>query len=361
MLKRERTNDRTGRHTSQKILALMLAAVFAGQLAKAQTRYTITDLGVLPAGNYSEAFGINNRGQVTGSSDLAPGQNRAFLYWHGRLQSIGTLGGDLSYGAGINEHGQLVGPSNVTAGGSLHAFLYTAGHLQDLGTSDGDASFATGINNRGAVAGVIQDGLNRHGFIYDGQMHAIIVDDYSFANGINDKNEVVGFSGTSLITDNGPVYAFLWKNGKAKHLPSLGGDISEANAINNAGHIVGYSRFSDDGLDHAFLYADGITKALNSASDVSSFAQAINSHDQAVGVCTGHGNLGAFACLYEFGRTIDLNRFLPENSGWILNQANGINDLGQIVVIGTARNGLVQHSFLMTPTGGNNTSVLSPK
>jgi probable HAF family extracellular repeat protein len=203
------------------------------------------------------------------------------------LQSIGTLGGDLSYGAGINEHGQLVGPSNVTAGGSLHAFLYTAGHLQDLGTSDGDASFATGINNRGAVAGVIQDGLNRHGFIYDGQMHAIIVDDYSFANGINDKNEVVGFSGTSLITDNGPVYAFLWKNGKAKHLPSLGGDISEANAINNAGHIVGYSRFSDDGLDHAFLYADGITKALNSASDVSSFAQAINSHDQAVGVCTG--------------------------------------------------------------------------
>src|ERR1700688_3654260 len=77
MLKRERTNDRTGRHTSQKILALMLTAVFAGQLAKAQTRYTITDLDVLPGGNYSEAFGINNRGQVTGSSDLAPGQNRA--------------------------------------------------------------------------------------------------------------------------------------------------------------------------------------------------------------------------------------------------------------------------------------------
>jgi len=337
---------------SRHTLRLTFLLVLVLSLAKGQSIYTITDLGVFPGGNYSEADGVNNRGQVDGWSDLAPGQNRAFLYAHGRLQNLGTLGGDLSFGAAINEHGQLVGSSNLSVGASLHAFLYTAGHMLDLGTSDGDASLATAINNHGTVAGVIQNGVNRHAFIYDGQMHAIVLDDYSFAYGINNKNEVVGFSGTGLITGGGPSYAFLWKDGVGKHLPSLGADVSTATAINNSGHVVGYSRYTVSGNDHAFIYANGKTMALDNGSDISSYALAINSRDEVVGFFSAPSspppNL-PHAFLYRFGQLTDLNQYVPPNFGWVLEQANGINDLGQIVGIETTPDGQTDRAFLMTP------------
>jgi probable HAF family extracellular repeat protein len=42
-----------------------------------------------------------------------------------------------------------------------------------------------------------------------------------------------------------------------------------------------------------------------------------------------------------------LNRLIPANSGWVLGEANGINDLGQIVGYGTIRR--QTHAFLLTP------------
>jgi probable HAF family extracellular repeat protein/YD repeat-containing protein len=337
-------------HLLSKTLGLSLV-VLACQ-AHAQTRYTITHLGVLPGGNYSEADGINNRGQVAGWSDLAPGQNRAFLYSNGRLQNIGTLGGELSFGSGINNHGQLVGSSNITVSGNLHAFLYTAGQLQDLGTLNDTASDALAVNNRGVVVGSTETGINRHAYIYDGQMHTITIDDYSIAYGVNDKNEVVGLSGTGLITGNGPEYAFLWKNGKARHLPSLGADFSTATAINNAGHVVGYSRYTVAGYDHATIYANGKTMALDNGSGLGSYALAINSYDQVVGFISLPYSPSPHlphAFLYECGQLIDLNQFIPPNFGWVLERANGINDMGQIVGIETTPDGQVNRAFLMTP------------
>jgi probable HAF family extracellular repeat protein len=334
------------RHT----LVLTLTVLFASQFAKAQTSYTIADLGVLPGGNYSEADGVNNRGQVAGWSDLAPGQNRAFLYSNGRVQNIGTLGGELSFGSAINDHGQLVGSSNVTVGGNLHAFIYTAGYLQDLGTLNDTASLALAVNNRGAVVGETETGVNHHAFIYDGHMHNINVDDdFSIAYGINDHNEVVGidFSGTG----NGSQYAFLWKRGKARHLPSLGADVSTATAINNAGHVVGFSRYTEPGVDHAFIYSNGKTKALLNSSDPGSYALAINSYDQVVGTFNLPSSSSQLphAFLFDHGKLIDLNQFIPPNSGWVLERANGINDFGQIVGIETTPDGQVDRAFLMTP------------
>ena len=43
----------------------------------------------------------------------------------------------------------------------------------------------------------------------------------------------------------------------------------------------------------------------------------------------------------------DLNKFLDPNSGWVLSDATGINELGQICGNGTL-NGQ-GHSFLLTP------------
>ena len=50
------------------------------------------------------------------------------------VTNLGTLGGEYSFGTGINNAGQVAGASATP---TLHAFLYTNGQMQDLGTLGG--------------------------------------------------------------------------------------------------------------------------------------------------------------------------------------------------------------------------------
>ena len=69
------------------------------------TQYTMIDLGALPGGIDSTAKGINNLGQVVGSSDTTGSiLGHAFLYSGGAMQDLGTLGGDGSGASSINNH-----------------------------------------------------------------------------------------------------------------------------------------------------------------------------------------------------------------------------------------------------------------
>jgi len=103
--------------------------------------YVATPLGAL-GGIHSYGSGINNSGQVTGSSDLTceglvP---RAFLYSDGRMIDLGTLGctptfcpsGGCASGLGINDRGQITGASGIGgAAGGVHAFLHSDGRMLD--------------------------------------------------------------------------------------------------------------------------------------------------------------------------------------------------------------------------------------
>ena len=73
-------------------------------------------LGRLAGGNNSEAFGINNVGQVVGASaTFGFGRDHAFLYSEGTMQDLGTLGSNTSKANGISDGGYVVGES--TTGG----------------------------------------------------------------------------------------------------------------------------------------------------------------------------------------------------------------------------------------------------
>jgi probable HAF family extracellular repeat protein len=131
----------------------------------------MTDLGTLD-GRRSTAMDINAAGQVVGES-----RGHAFLY-DGVMRDLGAPLG-YSLARAINDAGQVVGVSGTSVFDvdyNGHAFLYSDGKMQDLGTLGERFSSAFDINNHGEIVGWTDvtghDG--RLAFFYaDGQMRTL--------------------------------------------------------------------------------------------------------------------------------------------------------------------------------------------
>ena len=132
--------------------------------------------------------------------------------------------------------------------------LYQGGTVTDLGTLGGANSAAMAINQSSAIVGTSETASGaQHAFLYqNGQMHDLGVLNtnvsqtfwglaYSQANAINNAGEIVGESNS---------LAFLYENGKMYNLNSLvnipGVTLTSAYAINNLGQILA-TGFGNDG------------------------------------------------------------------------------------------------------------------
>ena len=87
------------------------------------------------------------------------------------MHDLGTLGGTNSLSLGINNNGQIVGSSALNGDTSIHAFLWTAMvGMQDLNSlippnSGWELSWSAAINDSGQIVGNGIINGQTHGFL----------------------------------------------------------------------------------------------------------------------------------------------------------------------------------------------------
>lgn len=263
----------------------LLCALAGGAHAAAPNRWTIHDVGSFHPVIGSEAWDINNRGDVVGfSSKLLPGRiapvGRCFLWQNGVMTDIG------------------------------------APFVPQLGTV-GDRCAALAVNDRGTILAVT--GYGDEIFLYrDGQWSGRLGTGMAYA--LNRAEDIAGQYW------NGSGYrAFLLRDGVQYDLGTLGGAISGATAINNRGVVVGQSEIAQQGSVHAFAYADGVMRDLGTLGGDDSVATDINDHGEIVGY-TGTTMEDMVAFIADAGGNMRKLLDMPGTSF-----ANGINDRGAVV------------------------------
>ena len=214
-------------------------------------------------GNYSDAVAINNNDQAIISARLGHDEH-GFVWTNGSYTDIGTLGGATTYAHGINDRGQVIGSSEYSLQEwGLHAFLWQDGAMQDLGTLGGRESYGSGINNNGDVVGESYTvSGSREAFLWRSGSMAALGGISSSARDINDAGQVVGSSPADGFTRTDAV---LWHtSGTMQVLDGFpGSNANYALGINGSGHVVGRSGVGN-GPSTAFLWANGVTTDLNS-------------------------------------------------------------------------------------------------
>ncbi|MCH2167548.1 MAG: hypothetical protein MK107_07500 [Oceanicola sp.] len=277
------------------------------------------------------------------------------------ITDLGTLGGAINYGVGINENGQIVGASTTsTEGFDLDAYLVedvpddgSIPALKNLNVSTGNNSAALDINEGGWVVGYTF-GVPETGFVWkDGESVSFLEglpensDGRTTAGGINNRNQIVGYA----HDQDGRQQAVLWETGSApKALGTLGGKTSEANAINDSGQVVGKAGTINNSGNRAFLWQEetGMQDLGALAEGRSSEASGINDWGAVVGTATDSEGQGR-AVLWNGRKMRDLNSKIDPNSDWLLTWALDINNSGQILASGLLGSDDSQRAVLLTP------------
>ena len=349
-----------------RLLAAVTCVAFFARPADADPVYNITALNNDPGGTPYAAIALNNLGQVVGYSPSGPNwqQGYGFVYdgSPGGTGAVTPLGGSTaptgyppvrnSTPNAINDEGLIAGRG--APGSGLGTYLYSNGQTTAIPYG------AVALNNAGQVLSTTA------GSLYDSIVPVI----YNPATGstqvlptlpnaiqaiptaFNDSGQVVG---NTYVSPNGLGSSGAWGNpflvsgGKAIDLGSLGGSSGQAAAINDSGEVVGNSALTNNLVFHAFLYSNGKMIDLGTLPGFpNSEATSINAQGQIVGQASSANGSLSNAFLYQNGVMTNLNSLISPNSGWTINFAQSINNLGQILAL--ASTATTESEVLLTPT-----------
>jgi hypothetical protein len=305
------------------------------------------------SGGMSDAIGINNLGDIVGlgrvnvTGTWFHNLTRTYLVphaYHWGTAAIPVTGDDLgvlapggspqsqiggysggpfiSLAAAINDSGEVAGSSNAMVGGSVtnHACVWSGGVLQDI-DPDGVESYAAALNNP------LKD-----------------------QNGnIVRPTQVVGLRYGS---DANGRYAFMYSNGSLIDLSPLGGLYSEARAINDQSQVAGSMDIGSidpvTGLSSIWqsfrwqdLNGDNVAdpsemKVMTTPAGFDgNYVLGMNNAGQVVGAIydSPDGFQHDHAALWDpdTGTVVDLNDRIDPALGIFLEDANAINDNGEII------------------------------
>jgi len=262
---------------------------------------------VPPGGETGNFAGISpTSGLIVGSSLVNDRSRPAAWRIGGGSTMLPLLGGSIiCYSATANDYGWIVGGCAAADRSALWPRLDAPIDLGSLGNQFGDEG-ANDINELGEIVGRSSNAqhITRPYLWRNGQMIDIGRDpanSVGFANGINNRSEVVGVQ----------FAPFRWRDGVMTELPTFRSCFVTAKAINNLGLIVGEENMDDrcaNGQEHAVAWED-----------------------------VGQGYI-------EY----DLNDFTPRHADVTLRQADDVNDAGQMAAFGEYDDGR-ERGFLVTP------------
>ena len=367
------------------------------------TRYTVQDLGVF--GSNPAAPGgplvVTNSGWISGAAGVGAGgtgPEHAVLYYQGKMIDIGNPGlGGNSMGYGANESGVTAGEAEDTAAGLSTAedfcgfqafgfsssptpcvpFVWQNGQMVPLPTLGGVNGSATEINSSGMIGGYAETtsvdpnclAPQKYQFKpvvwINGAVQALPTGNDTDGGvwAINDRGQMAGASGDcgplNFFTSAyfSPTHAWLWQNGAAIDLGSLGGEFNNLpHGMNNLGQVVGMSDLASDQTAHAFLASAG-TKMQDLGvvgTDYFSFGLGINDAGEIVGLSANADFSVVRAFIRQNGALVDLNTLVTGNNPFpngTLLTACFINSKGEITGI-ALDSSFQEHAYLATPVPG---------
>jgi probable HAF family extracellular repeat protein len=346
-------------------LTLVFATAALSPLAAAQN-YIVTELTTPPGFSRAIPQDLTDSGRALVIYENSTGGTRTFLWDHGAPTDLGVFQGlARTEGNGVNESGIVIGSSWAATGFPAFAWKWQNGVFTNLGSIGGYAN-GGGINEGGQSVGWASTttagfGGSTMAFFHDGtsmkRLGHTASGHYTDASAVNAAGQTVG----NFVSErrNSLDGAYLGDLAGGLHeLPTLGGLGAFANAINDAGWVVGSSETGAadaSGLYHlrAFLWADGVMKDLGTLpGQLQSGALGLNNGGDIVGVAysDSSSSTNRWAVLWpKGGAPIDLNTRIPPGSGVHLTGASDVNASGQVLASGVVGSETVFRAYLITP------------
>ncbi|MBB2911416.1 pimeloyl-ACP methyl ester carboxylesterase/uncharacterized membrane protein, partial [Streptosporangium becharense] len=290
---------------------------------------------------------INSKGQVAGYvQNPETGKANAVLFSAGSTVNIHAALGNPDRGSQaveVNDDGTVIGRV-ASQGGVPYAdtFVYKDGKTTRLGLL-----YGSGINNRGQITGYEwirdPDGSILNLAAFAGQD----IEAYS----LNESGEVVGMADMDPEKDVDKFRAFRTEPGKPLNpikdrLNFVGETI--ATDVNDNGQVAGAGTDANDVHRPLIWDEGGDATVMKTPADRGGTVNAINNAGVGVGMMKAADDAPR-AALYQNGQGIDLTD-LVRAAGYdvTLRHATGINDRGQIAVVGRwGKQTTWDHAFLL--------------